>query len=136
MTHSLNSCIICGNLYSGDPGLDCNDCCQTHGLPNRIDNLDWNILELIGSMIDTEKKWIWELACHGYNTIFQYYRNKYLEAEERENEEMNYDLDRWASHDTEDFDLYENWYGDCYVNNYGERIHNTRFSADEFRVKN
>lgn len=104
---------------------------------NYIDSLDENLQRYISEFLSPYESYDWELACQG-EEILAMIEEEYDEDETRDwRDEPRQD---WE----DDFDLYQGWeqgydendyeedkyedYGDCMVDDYGNRIHNVRFS--------
>ena len=105
---------------------------------NYIDSLDENLQRYISEFLSPYESYDWELACQGED-ILTMIEEEYDEDETRDwRDEPRQD---WE----DDFDLYQDWeqgyeeddydeddrydYGDCFVDDYGSRIHNARFSV-------
>jgi hypothetical protein len=107
---------------------------------NYIDVLDENIQGLIGEYLSPFQSYDWELACQGEEVLAMIEEEYYQEDETRDwRDDPRQD---WE----DDFDLYQEWeqeneddmyedYGDCYVNEYGDRVHNARFSAGGYLAR-
>jgi len=116
---------------------------QDHKPLNYIDVLDENIQGLIGEYLSPYQSYDWELACQGEEVLAMIEKEYYQEDETRDwRDDPRRDWEDWE----DDFDLYQEWeqdneddmyedYGDCYVNEYGERVHNARFSADGYLAR-
>ena len=118
---------------------------------NYNDSLDEDIQRYIGEFLSPYESYDWELACQGEEVLA-------MIEEEYCQEDDTWDWRDEPRQDWEDdFDLYQDWepseddfhdedercddddddryedYGDCYVDEYGERVHNARFSACGYR---
>ena len=93
-----------------------------------------NILEYIGSFMDGHARRRLQSACTDYLHNLpktRFYQPDDLEDDDWEDDEdWNY-ADEWYNEYewNDDDDHRDDEYGDCYVNEDGERIHNARFSS-------
>lgn len=108
--------------------LDKMDSTPTSKNLNYIDSLSEDLQNYISVFLSPCESYDWELACQGEEILAM------VEEEYEEDETRDWRDDPRQDWE-DDFDLYQDWdesedddYGDCYVNKYGERIHNARFS--------